>query len=284
MKKELLLVLTVLAISSLACGFTVNLPTIETGPEVTFKVDEPLSNNDQPTQLRIEVGAASLEVQPGAKSLVSGTVTYNVKGWAPSVSRTDDSLVIKQETKGIEGFPTSSVKNKWEIKINDNSLIDLEINAGAYQGKLELGGLSLTGLRVEDGASDSTVSFTRPNQVVMEKLDYHTGASNITLKNLANANFKEMTFSGGAGNYTLDYSGELLRDAHVDVDAGVSAIKIIVPEGMNVVVQVNGEMKGVNTEGTWTVDGSKYSTDGEGPMLTIDVNMNLGSLELIQDK
>ncbi len=283
MKKELLFVLTILIISSLACSFTVNLPTIETGPEVTFKIDESLSENDLPTKLRIEVGAASLDVRPGAKSLVSGTVTYNVKGWAPSVSRTDDSLVIKQETKGIQGFPTSSVKNKWDIKLNEDAQIDLEINAGAYEGNLELGGLSLTGLRVEDGASDFTISFTRPNQVVMETLDYHTGASNITLKNLANANFKEMTFTGGAGNYTLDYAGELLRDAHVDVDAGVSAIKIIVPEGMNVVVQVNGEMKGVNTEGTWTVDSSEYSTTGEGPVLTIDVNMNLGSLELIQD-
>ncbi len=284
MKKELLIVLSVLVITSLACGFTVNLPTVETGPDRIYKVDEALPENGKPVKLRIEVGAASLDVRPGAKALVDGSITYNVKGWEPSVSRTDDSLVIKQETKGIQGIPSSSIKNEWELKLNNDVPMDIELVAGAYQGNLELGGLSILNLKVEDGASDSTVKFTEPNQSVMELLDYHTGASNITLNGLANANFKEMVFSGGAGNYTLDFSGELLHDAHVNVDAGVSTIKIIIPDGMKAEIHVNGEMKGVNTTGTWTVDSSNYSTQGTGSVLKVDVNMNLGSLELIQGK
>ncbi len=284
MKKEILIALSVLVFSSMACGFTINLPTVETGPDRVYKIDEALPENDHPVTLRIEVGAASLDVQPGAKALVDGSITYNVNGWEPSISRNDDSLVIKQETKGIKGIPSSSIKNEWDLKLNDDVPMSVELVAGAYQGNLELGGLSLLNLKVEDGASDSTVNFSEPNRSVMELLDYHTGASNITLNGLANANFKEMVFSGGAGNYKLDFSGELLQDAHVNVDAGVSTIKIVIPEGMKAEIHVNGEMKGVNTTGTWTVDSSNYSTQGSGYVLKIDVDMNLGSLELIQEK
>jgi hypothetical protein len=283
MKKELLIVLTILVITSLACSFTVNLPSIETGPDKTFEVNEDLPSDGNSAQVRLEVGAASLSIKPNADALVEGSIVYNVTGWEPMVSRTDDSIVIKQETKGIQGIPSSSIKNDWDLRFNNDVPMDLTINAGAYQGKVELGGLSLTSLRVDDGASDSTVKFSEPNQVRMDVLDYNTGASNITLEGLANANFKQMSFSGGAGNYTLDFSGELQNDSQVEVEAGVSTIKIIIPEGMNAEVHVNGEMKGVNTRGTWTVDGSNYSTEGSGPTLLIDVNMNLGSLDLVQE-
>jgi len=283
MKKELLIVLTVLVITSLACSFTVNLPSIETGPDKTFEVNEDLPADGNSAQVRLEVGAASLSIKPNADALVEGSIVYNVTGWEPMVSRSDDSLVIKQETKGIQGIPSSSIKNDWDLRFNNDVPMDLTINAGAYQGKIELGGLSLTSLNVDDGASDSTVKFSEPNQVRMDVLDYNTGASNITLQGLANANFKQMSFSGGAGNYTLDFSGELQNDSQVEVEAGVSSIKIVIPDGMNAEVHVNGEMKGVNTRGTWTVDGSNYSTEGSGPTLIIDVNMNLGSLDLIQE-
>jgi len=283
MKKELLIVLTVLVITSLACSFTVNLPSIETGPDKTFEVNEDLPADGNSAQVRLEVGAASLSIKPNADALVEGSIVYNVTGWEPMVSRSDDSLVIKQETKGIQGIPSSSIKNDWDLRFNNDVPMDLTINAGAYQGKIELGGLSLTSLNVDDGASDSTVKFSEPNQVRMDVLDYNTGASNITLQGLANANFKQMSFSGGAGNYTLDFSGELQNDSQVEVEAGVSSIKIVIPDGMNAEVHVNGEMKGVNTRGTWTVDGSNYTTEGSGPTLLIDVNMNLGSLDLVQE-
>jgi len=53
----------------------------------------------------------------------------------------------------------------------------------------------------------------------METLRYVTGASNLKLSNLANANFASMIFEAG-GNYSLDFSGELRQDAVVTIEAG----------------------------------------------------------------
>ena len=93
-----------------------------------------------------------------------------------------------------------------------------------------------------------------------------------------------MTFTGGAGTYTLDFSGTLKQDASVKIEAGVSTTKIIVPAGMKVVVDVEGGIKTVNTQGTWTANGTSYETEGSGPTLTMNINTNLGTLSLIQEK
>lgn len=283
MKKQLFLAIGILTLSSLACSFTVNLPNVDTIPETTAAIDESVSSGIEDVVLRLDIGAAEVEIGSGAKDLVNGTVTYNVAGWEPKVNWDGDELTIKQETQGIKGLPSTKITNQWDLQLGGSVPTSLIINAGAYSGKMELGGLPLNSLSIEDGASTNTVQFSSPNAIPMESFTYNTGASTITLNNLANANFAEMNFSGGAGSYELDFSGELQRDAEVDIEAGVSTIRIVVPEGTSAEIKVNGEMKNVNTTGTWTVNGSRYSTEGSGPMLEINVNMNLGSLELVRE-
>lgn len=283
MKKQLFILLGILTITSLACSFTVNLPSIDTIPEETADIHESVPSGLDTVSLHLEIGAAKVSLDSGAKSLVDGTVTYNVAGWDPKVSWDEDELTIKQETQGIKGLPSSKVINNWNLSLGGNTPIALSINAGAYSGEMELGGLALSSLKIDDGASTNTVSFSKLNPVTMQKLDYNTGASTIKMKGLANANFEEMEFSGGAGSYELDFSGEFQQDASVDIEAGVSSIKIIIPVGTQAEIKVNGEMKNINTVGTWTVNGSRYSTDGSGPVLSININMNLGSLDLVRD-
>ncbi len=282
MKKQLFFAIGVLTLSSLACSFTVNLPSVETIPEKTATINESVPKGIENVVLRLDIGAAEVGIESGSKNLVNGSVTYNVAGWEPKVNWDGDELSIKQETQGIKGLPSTKVTNKWNLKLGGTTPTSLILHAGAYSGKMELGGLPLTSLRIEDGASTNTVSFSSLNTTQMEDFTYNTGASTITLKGLANANFEKMDFSGGAGSYELDFNGDLQRDAEVNIEAGVSTIRIVIPEGTSAEIKVNGEMKNVNTNGTWTVNGSRYSTEGTGPKLEIDVNMNLGSLELVR--
>jgi predicted membrane protein len=99
---------------------------------------------------------------------------------------------------------------------------------------------------------------------------------------LANANFEEMEFSGGAGDYTLDFSGDLQRDATVRVKGGVGEITIIVSEDVKATVSVTKGVRSVDTDGSWTVEGDDYSTGAkEGPELRIYVEVGVGSLNLV---
>jgi hypothetical protein len=284
-KYTILMIVSIIVLMTMACSFTVNLPTIETGPDQTFDIKEAAPSGTEPFDVNLKIGAAKINFTGGAKGLVDGTIVYNVVDWKPTITRTDSSLEINQgKVSDVGGFNLKDIKNNWTLKFTDKSPLNLDINAGAYQGKMDFSGVPLASLAITDGASDNTVSFNSPNPTVMSELSYTTGASTVALKGLGNANFEKMSFTGGAGTYTLDFSGTLKQDASVKIEAGVSTTKIIVPAGMKVVVDVEGGIKTVNTQGTWTVNGTSYETEGAGPTLTMNINTNLGTLSLIQEK
>jgi hypothetical protein len=109
-------------------------------------------------------------------------------------------------------------------------------------------------------------------------LRYETGASDIKLTGLANANFSTLAFSGGAGNFTLDFSGELQRDAVVTVESGFGNLSLLVPEDVNAVVTVESTAVNINHGSGWAQNGQKYTQRGSGPALTIVVKMAAGNL------
>jgi hypothetical protein len=112
----------------------------------------------------------------------------------------------------------------------------------------------------------------------MSLLRYETGASDVKLTGLANANFSTLTFSGGAGNYTLDFSGDLQRDATVTVDSGLGNLSLIIPENMDAVITVEGAAINISSGTGWTQNGQKYTQKGSGASLTILVKMAAGNL------
>ncbi len=116
----------------------------------------------------------------------------------------------------------------------------------------------------------------------MSLLTYKTGASNVTLKNLANANFVSMVFDSGAGNYKLDFGGELQRDASVSIQSGMSNLTLVIPEGVAATVKVNGGLSNVQFPAGWSQSGDLYTQTGEGPSLTIVIEMGAGNVQITQ--
>ncbi|MFH1834075.1 MAG: hypothetical protein ABH877_03535, partial [bacterium] len=67
--------------------------------------------------------------------------------------------------------------------------------------------------------------------------------------------------------------------------AGAGSMRIVVPAQTVARVTVDTSLTDVSTEGAWTINGKTYSTpaaggDQEGRVLTIAVDMNVGSLKL----
>jgi hypothetical protein len=278
MNLKIVSAILVLALASMACGFDVNLPErAEPGPEVEESITVTGSGSDE-TRLTISFGAGTLDLSPGAQNLVEGTAVYNVPELKPEVISGDGNVEIKQgDFKNLVNF--NDVKNRWDLKLGDTP-IDLNINAGAYQGNFELGGLSLTSLTVKDGAAQVELSFSEPNLTQMSVLRYETGASNVTLSGLANANFSTLIFSGGAGDYELDFSGDLTEDGTVNVSAGAGSVQLVIPKGVNAKVTVESTLVSVNSSSNWSEDGNDYTQTGEGPTLTIIVKMAAGNLTI----
>lgn len=285
LSKRILIMVMALALGSLACGITINQPVnpIEVGSTQTMAINVPFLDAEK-AQVRIEFGAGELNIEPGAlNALIEGTATYNVDELQPKVSVSGNEVLIRTGKLEVRPFPLieaqRNLKNEWNLKIG-NQPIDLTINAGAYQGRLELGGLALTSLEVNDGASEVNLSFSQPNNAQMDTFRYSTGASDVDLTYLGNANFSRLIFRGGAGSYLLDFRGQLARDAQVTIEAGISQITLLVPENTPTQVVFGGGLSNVDANGNWQRSGNQYQLNGTGPRLVINVTMGAGNLEL----
>jgi hypothetical protein len=280
MNVKIISAILILAIASLACGFSINLPEgREVGPEVEETISVAVPKSEQ-TKLTISFGAGKLSLAPGARNLIEGTARYNLDELKPEIIEGSNTFEIKQGD--FDGLPPfNDIINEWDLQLGETPM-DLTVQAGAYEGNLELGGIALERLTVRDGAANVDLSFTQPNPVEMSMLRYQTGASQVKMTGLANANFSSLAFSGGAGNYILDFGGDLQRDATVTVETGIGNLTLIIPEEVDAVVTVEGAVVNVSPDSGWSMNGQTYTQRGSGSTLTILVKMAAGNL-LITD-
>lgn len=272
--------IAILALASLACGFNVDLPNApEPGPEVIDKISVNYPDAEE-VNLQLSFGAGDLTLAPGADKLVDGTATYNYEDFKPEVIEEEGNIEVKMGDVNFPGIPSfDDLKNEWDFKLGTEPMA-LSVDSGAYDGTFEFGGLALTSLSIDDGAANVELAFSEPNQAEMTSFTYNTGASDVSMTGLANANFSIFDFSSGAGDYTLDFSGELKRDASVKIETGLSNVIIIVPEGVHAVVTVEGGLSNVSAGSGWSRSGSFYEQEGEGPTLTFVIEMGAGNLTL----
>jgi hypothetical protein len=282
MNRVFLLLSMALLSGALACSFSLNVPRADTGPTETLTIDEPLPPEGTVMDVSFELGAGTLELTGGAPGLADGTVRYNVEEWQPTVTRSGSRLSIEQGDPDVALTLGEEAINEWDVRLGDVPM-ELSIDAGAYSGSIDLSGIPLQRVSVNDGASDVRLEFREPNPEEMSLFSYNTGASTVTLLGLGNANFSELTFTGGAGTYTLDFSGELRRDANVTIRSGVSSVRIEIPDGTAAEVVVGGSLNNVDTIGDWQVDGDTYRLAAAGPSYRISVDMGVGTLTLSVD-
>jgi hypothetical protein len=279
MHRKMISTLFFLAMGLSACGVTFELPEIKSGPTETYSMDvQSPQDSTSPTRLVLTFGAGELNITPGAQSLVSGLATYNVPDFKPEITSSTGTVNVTQGSYNLGNIPNiGKVINKWDLQLGSTPL-DLEIIAGAYQAKLELGNLSLSNLIVKDGAADVNLGFSSPNLTEMNLFRYETGASQVTLKDLANANFSIFKFTAGAGNYSLDFSGDLKRDCSASINTGLGNLSIIIPENINVQLTIDGNLANINIGSNWVKNGNTYTQTGSGPLLTISVDVGATNL------
>lgn len=281
---KVLAAIAVVGFAMLACTFTFDrqLQGVTLVSPKTTEIEVSAPESDQVTKVNLEFGAGELNIDPESEDLlVSGTATFNVEEFEPVVTVTESRVKISQQADSLNIIPTlgDDVENRWDLSLGGYPM-ELEIAAGGYRGVFELGGIPLHELRIAEGAAKTDLSFSELNPVEMELLRYDTGASQASLTGLAYANFREMDFRSGAGDYRLDFSGELQQDADVSIKSGLSNLVIIVPEGTPATVHFDAGLANIDRSGSWSLSGGVYSLPGEGPELTITVEMGAGNLEL----
>lgn len=284
-KRQFLVILLGLVLFTSGCGIGIELPfktEQKTGPMVTDLVKVPVPDIPVPLDLNLSFGAGKMTLLPNSGAdLISGTATYNVSDFKPEITVDEFSVSLKQGNLKLDAVPTidETIKNEWSLAIRSIP-IELDIKAGGYSGDFEFGGLAIRDLHIADGAATVKLKFSTPNTEIMNAFRYETGASNINMEKLANANFNTMIFQSGAGNYTLDFSGLLQHDASIFIETGLSRLVISVPDGVPAEVNFEGPFSKVITQGDWQQAGDEYYLEGQGPLLTFTIETKAGTVTL----
>lgn len=144
-------ILSVIAASCLltaACEYDGTVP----GPLRDEAVSIDRGNADH-ANVELDMGAGEMNLQGGADKLVEGTFEYNVDGWKPLVKSAVNGSHATVTIRQPEGVRLGGNKHyTWNLRLSNSALLDLAINCGAGQARLDLGSLRLRGIEVHMGA------------------------------------------------------------------------------------------------------------------------------------
>jgi len=186
-------------------------------------------------KMTIKFGAGKLDLISGQEDIFEGNFQYDKSILKPN---------IRYEILGETGILTLSQsikkdlnlsfphKNIWNLKLPFGVPLQLYINTATYSGDINLTNLQIENLYLNSGASQTNIVFNQPNLIDLKNINIKTGASTIKMLGLANANFNEMNFTGGAGSYTFDFSGNLTKKSKVNINVGAAKIILKIPSNM----------------------------------------------------
>lgn len=186
-------------------------------------------------KMTIKFGAGKLDLISGEEDVFEGNFQYDKSILKPN---------IRYEILGETGILTLSqsikkdlhlslpFKNIWNLKLPSSVPLQLYINTATYHGDIDLTNLQMENFYLNSGASQTNIVCNQPNLTDLKNINIKTGASTIKMLGLANANFNEMNFTGGAGSYTFDFSGNLTKKSKVNINIGAAKIILKIPSNM----------------------------------------------------
>ena len=250
-----LLAMAVILLAASGCGGGVRVgelriesETVELGGAASVHID-------------IEMAAGELEVSGGAAELLEADFTYNVAELKPVVDYSGGKLSVRTpdvDVRGASFWDLDEYRYEWDLHLNEDVPMEMQVSMGAGRSDLQLGGLNLTRLDVTRGAGEVVVDLS--------------GSTSLT----------RLTIGGGAGATTVDLTGNWQQDMEATIEGGLGNRTLILPKEAGVRVKVEVGVGGVDATGL-TKEGEYYTNDAYGQSdvtLNIQVDGGVGNTEL----
>ncbi len=225
---------TILAAAATFTGCTIS--TVPTGP---VQYDSKVIDRDasESAHVNVNMGAGDLKVSSGTEKFLRAYFTYNVPQFKPDVRYSTAGGVANLTIDQPESHAHfGHVKYEWDLRLNKDIPLDLDVHFGAGQAQLDIGSLTLRRLGVEMGVGQLQLDLRgAPKNDYTVNIQGGVGEADIKLPNTVGI---EATASGGIGEISVNgltkESGRWVNDAfrnpgvkiHLDVKGGIGAIHI----------------------------------------------------------
>lgn len=214
---------------------------VAVGPVQTDSQSVELGDADS-VRVEVKMGIGELEVTGGAANLMDAEFTYNIEDWRPEVSydqRGDiGELQISQPDGEINGIPDNDIKYSWEIALQNDVPMDLEVDLGVGESVLTLGGLHLQNLVVDTGVGQATIDLTGSWQGDVDvQIDGGIGEAtiylpeNVGLRVEASTGIGSLVINGlqkeeDSDVYTNESYGNAAVNMTLDISGGIGEISV----------------------------------------------------------
>jgi hypothetical protein len=185
----------------------------------------------------LSMKAGELKVGGGANGLLDADFTYNVPEWKPQVNYEVNGGVgnLEVEQQGAASS-TGNTRNEWDLRLNNKTPMEMNVDMGAGRSTLTLGGLALTRLEMNMGAGEAIVDLTG-NWKKDLSAQIHGGVGRATIR-LPREVGVHVVAQGGLGSinagdfqkqgdaYVNDLYGKSPVTLRIEVEGGVGEINL----------------------------------------------------------
>lgn len=243
-------------------------------------------------ELTVDVtyGAGRFSLSPGSsRTLYRMEMRYDEDRYTPVHEYDADASVVRLGVRGRGGSRVSlgdrrrrSDVASFDLRLSPDVPLTLNLDLGAVQADVELGGLEIRRATYRTGASESRLRFSQPNLASCDLLQLEAGAAEIHVRSLANANCRRVTFHGGVGEVQLDFSGSWRQSMEADVDVGIGSLTLGLPRDVGVSIRLNRFLASFDEAGFVKRGQTYYSEnyDRARYRLTLHINATLGGIDV----
>ena len=204
---------------------------------------------------RLEYAAGTLRVGAGrTDELYRMDVSYDEDRFAP-VSDFDASggavtLGVAAEGRGgVRVISQNQLRQSADVGFSPKTDLALDVQLGAVDGELDLGGLRISDLDLSAGASRATIRFSKPNGTRCRAAMLRAGAAQLSVFGLGNSRCDRIAFEGGVGKVTLDFGGTWTSNSKVDVSMALGELTLRLPRQVGVSVTLDKFLTSFEPEG-----------------------------------
>ncbi len=252
----------------------------------TVTTSQKLEDTDE-KRVSIEFSAGRLAIRPIDEGLLYRLkLRYKKDYFEPVTDLSGNRLHlgverIRKGFRGIFNWNSSGGGNEFDLELTREVPMDLHINFGAGSAELDLGGLALTGLEFNTGASESRIKVSAPNREQILKAQFNVGAADFQLEQLGNLNAEDIEINAGMGSFEISLDGSWQRDALISIDMGVGSLELHVPEDLGFQLLKNSFLTSLDGVRNLVKDGNAYYSlnwDEADRNVTVDLDGALGSV------
>lgn len=243
----------------------------------------------QRLEVNIDFGAGRLDIVPAdMEEAARLDIDYSPRWVRYDVdyAKKGNTGVLSLESELRRKRDMDDIDNEWQLTLSTRYSVELDMDIGASESYIDLGGIPLTDVTMDIGATSGTIDFSKKNPERLRDFKVDVGASSLDMTGLANANFERMDISSGAASCELDFRGDFHGDAELSLDVGVGSVDITLPRGLP--VRIEGDDSWFSSLDLHGLDVDRVEDDvWESPnfdeakdRLTIIVDVSMGSVDI----